>query len=57
MTYAVSYMVVYTEVVEAESFEEAAEIVAKNCPYDIDGSAWVTCEETGEEAEVWEYEE
>jgi hypothetical protein len=53
MTYTVSYMVIYTETVEAESFEEAADIVANNCLYDIDGSAWVTCEETGEEAEIW----
>lgn len=47
--YHVSYMVVYSEVVEAESPEEAAEIVAKNCPYDIDGGAFVVDEETREE--------
>ena len=51
--YHVAYMCVYSEVVEAESPEEAANIVAMNCPYDIDGSAWVTNEDTGEECEIW----
>lgn len=47
--YHVSYMVIYSEVVEAESPEEAAEIVEKNCPYDVDGGAFIVDKETGEE--------
>ena len=47
--YHVSYMVTYSDVVEAESPEEAAEIVAQNCPYDIDGGAFVTCIETDQQ--------
>lgn len=47
--YHVSYMVIYSEVVEAESAEEAAEIVAHNCPYDVDGGAFVVNKKTGEE--------
>jgi hypothetical protein len=47
--YSVYYMVVYSYTVEAESPEEAAEIVASNCPYDVDGEAHVVNEETGEE--------
>lgn len=47
--YSVSYMVVYLETVKADSPEEAAEIVANNCPYDVDGEAHVVNEETGEE--------
>lgn len=47
--YHVSYMVIYSEVVEAESAEEAAEIVERNCPYDVDGGAFVVDKETGEE--------
>lgn len=47
--YHVSYMVVYSEVVEAESPEEAAEIVEKNCPYDVDGGAFIVDLETDEE--------
>lgn len=50
--YVVSYMVVYTECVEAESPKEAAEKVEKSCPYDIEGSAWVTNENTREEWEI-----
>lgn len=50
--YHVAYDVVYSEIVLARSPEEAAEIVAQNCPYDIDSSAWVTNEETGEEFEI-----
>lgn len=47
--YIVSYMCIYSDTVEANSPEEAAEIVANNCPYDIDGEAAVTDLETGEE--------
>ena len=47
--YFVSYMCIYPDTVEAESPEEAAEIVSNDCPYDIDGLAFVrnigTCEE------------
>ena len=54
--YRVSYMVIYSEVVEAESAEEAAEIVARNCPYDVDGGAFVVDKETGEEYDLEEYD-
>ena len=50
--YHVSYMVVYSQVVEADSPEEAADIVANICPYDVDGLACVTDLETGEHFEV-----
>jgi hypothetical protein len=50
--YHVSYMVIYSEVVDANSPEEAAEMVCDNCSYDVDGDAWVTNLETGEEYEV-----
>lgn len=50
--YYVSYMCIYSDTVIADSFEEAAEIVANNCEYDVDGYAMVTCLETGEEREV-----
>ena len=50
--YSVAYMVVYSEVVEADSPEEAAEMVYNNCPYDVDGEAWVTNLVTGEEYEI-----
>jgi len=46
--YFISYMVVYSDVVEADSPEEAADIVAAECPYDIDGNASITNLETGE---------
>ena len=47
--YLVAYEVIYSEVVEAESPEEAAEIVYNNCPYDVDGEACVTDIATDEE--------
>lgn len=47
--YSVSYTVLYSDLVEAESPEEAVEIVANNCPYDVGGEAHVVKEETGEE--------
>lgn len=50
--YYVSYMCIYSDTVVANSFEEAAEIVANNCEYDVDGYATVTCLDTGEEREV-----
>jgi hypothetical protein len=46
--YHVAYMCVYSDVVEADSPEEAAEIVARECPYDIDGAAEVTRIDTDE---------
>ena len=51
--YCVSYMVVYSEEVEADSPEEAANIVADNCFYDIDGAAVVTDVDTDEQVEVY----
>ena len=50
--YHVAYMVVYSDVVKAETPEEAAEIVENSCPYDIDGSAFVVCIETDETWEI-----
>lgn len=50
--YYVSFMCVYSEEIEAESPEEAAEIVSGNCPLDIDGLACVTDLETDEQFEV-----
>lgn len=47
--YHVSYMVVYSDVVEAENAEEAANIVTRECPYDVDGYAHVVRIDTGEE--------
>ena len=49
--YHVAYMVCYSDTVDAESPEEAAEIVAQDCPYDIDGAAAVSRIDTGE---FWE---
>ena len=46
-------MVVYGEEVEADTPEEAADIVASECPYDIDGAAAVTDLETEEQVEVY----
>lgn len=51
--YHVAYMCVFSSECEANSPEEAAKIVAGWCPYDIDGSAWVTNVDTGEEDEIW----
>ena len=51
--YYVSYMVVYSEEVEADTPEEAADIVAQNCQYDIDGAAAVTDVDTDEQVEVY----
>lgn len=50
--YFVSYMVVYGDTVESDSPEEAADIVAAECPYDVDGSAHVTNQETGESWDI-----
>ena len=51
--YHVSYMVVYSDVAEADTPEEAADIVADDCPYDIDRPAFVTDIETNETWEIW----
>ena len=50
--YHVSYMCVYSQTVVADSPEEAADMVERSCPYDVDGLAYVTDRETGEEFEV-----
>ena len=50
--YNVAYMVVYSDVVEADNPEKAANMVANDCPYDVDGLACVTDLETGEQFEV-----
>lgn len=50
--YHVSFMCIYSDTVEARSPKEAADLVECWCPYDVDGSAWVTNLETGEECEV-----
>lgn len=50
--YYVSYMCVFGTTVEANSPEEAAEIAAKECEYDIDGAACVTDLETNENFEI-----
>ena len=50
--YFVSYMCVYSDTVEAESPEEAAEYVAQKCPYDVDGLAFVVNTRTDEEFEI-----
>lgn len=50
--YTVVYTCIYGDTVEARSPKEAAEIVAGKCPYDIDGSACVTCVNTDEEWEI-----
>lgn len=51
--YHVAYMCVYSDVVEADSPEEAADIVAQNCPYDIDGNPFITDIETGDQFELF----
>lgn len=50
--YIVSFMCIYNDVVQAQSAEEAVELVESECPYDIDGMAYVTNLETGEEFEI-----
>ena len=50
--YHVSYMLIFSDVVEAESPEEAADIVEYECPYDIDGEAFVTRIDTDETWEI-----
>lgn len=50
--YFVSFMCIYSDEVETENPEEAAEIVSNDCPFDIDGSACVTDMETGEQYEI-----
>ena len=52
--YFVSYMCIYSQKVEADCPEEAADIVASDCPYDIDGNAYVVDVNTGEEFEMYE---
>lgn len=51
--YYVALMVLYSDEVEANSPEEAADIVMDNCPYDMDTPPMVTDLETGETIEVF----
>lgn len=46
--YIVSYKVIYTEPIMADSLEEAVNIVAAECPYEIDDGPFVTNWDTGE---------
>ena len=50
--YHVSYMTIYSDVVEADSPEEAAEMVERDCPYDVDGEACVTRIDTDESWDI-----
>lgn len=50
--YFVSYMCIFSTVVEADSPEEAAEIAADKCEYDVDGEAYIRDLETDEEIEL-----
>lgn len=50
--YHVSYMCVFSTVIEARSPEEAAEIAAHECAYDIDGQAYVVDLKTNETFEL-----
>ena len=50
--YHVAYMCVFSDVVEADSPEEAAQIVEQECPFDIDGAAYVTRIDTDEQWEI-----
>lgn len=50
--YHVAYMCIYQDTVEADTPEEAASIVERDCPYDVDGPAAVTNIATGEQVEV-----
>lgn len=47
--YHVSFPVIYDDFVEAEGPKEAADLAMDYCQYDVDGGAYVVCEETGEE--------
>lgn len=42
MKYLVSYMCIYSEEVEAETKEEAEDIVSWHCPLDIEGEPETT---------------
>jgi len=46
--YHVSFMVIWADTVEAESPEEAVNIVVRDCPYDGIDNIFVTDTETGE---------
>lgn len=50
--YHVSYMCIYSETVIADSPKEAAEMVERSCPCDVDGLACVTDLETDEQFEI-----
>ena len=50
MEYLVAFTVVYSRIVEADSPKEAADMAEGLCPCEceIDGTAYVTCLDTGE---------
>lgn len=48
MKYSVSIEVIYTDIVEADSKEEAIDIVMANCPYDNEPSCDPCVEIIGE---------
>ena len=50
--YMVSFMCIYSDSVLADSPEEAADIVADRCPYDIEGEAHVVDLDSDEEWDV-----
>ena len=50
--YHVSFMCIYSDVVEADSPEEAAKKVERDCEYDVDGEAHVVDIDTEEEWDI-----
>lgn len=50
--YHVAYNCIFSEVVEADSPMEAADIVEHDCPFDVDGAAFVVDQDTGEEWDI-----
>lgn len=50
--YHVSYMCIFSTIVEADSPEEAAEIAANECEYDVDGDPYIKDLETDEVIEL-----
>ena len=48
MIYNITAMVVYHDQIEADCEEEALDIFAAECPYDVDGDT-IECECIGEE--------
>lgn len=50
--YSVSLMCVFSDIVWADTPEEAADIAQSRCMYDVDGEAHVRDLDTGEEFDV-----